>query len=115
MNDKIKLRITALSDNNRRYAVVFMREKIAVAFSRDSGAKIGYGIRMIDGNISSGGSRKNWYCSVSAGSIFELEIDRAIFDKSQNLIKKWKMEEIEDFSITEEKSRLMHDVSENLE
>lgn len=31
----VKLRITALEDNQRRFAVVFMNIKLAVAFDRD--------------------------------------------------------------------------------
>ena len=74
MAEKVKVRITAKEDNKRRFAVVFMNEKIAVAFDRDSGAKIGDGVRMIDGEIDSGGSRVNWYCIVKMDSVFELEL-----------------------------------------
>lgn len=114
-DEKIKVRITALSENQRRFAVVFMGVKVAVAFDRDSGAKIAYGARMISGNIGSGGSRKNWYCYVSEGSIFEIEVDKEAFEKNKNRIKKWSMEVIEDFSITEERSRMLADASDNLE
>ena len=111
----MKLRITALEDNCRRFAVIFMGVKVAVAFDRDSGAKIGYGVRMIDGKIGSGGSRANWYCEVKEGSIFELEIDDEIFNKNKNRIKKWGMEVIPDFSMTEERSKSLQYAKENLE
>ena len=81
----IKLRITAREDNERRFAVVFMDKKVAVAFNRDSGAKVGYDARMISEHIGSGGSRANWYCHVAAGSIFELELDEEIYRKNKNL------------------------------
>lgn len=115
MNEKIKVRITALSDNRRRFAVVFMGVKVAVAFDRDSGAKIAYDARMISGNIDSGGSRKNWYCCVDEGSIFEIEVDKEAFEKNKNRITKWNMEVISDFSITEERSRELKYAEDNLE
>lgn len=115
MSEKIKVRITAKEDNCRKFAVVFMNEKVAVAFGRDSGAKIGYGVRMIEGEIGSGGSRANWYCVVREDSVFELEVDKEAFEKNKNRIKKWEIEVIEEFSITEERSRLLKDVEDNLE
>jgi len=115
MDEKIIVRITAKEDNCRKFAVVFMNTKIAVAFDRDSGAKIAYGARMLKGKIGSGGSRANWYCYVKEGSVFEIEIDKELFEKNKNRIKKWDMEVIENFSITEERSRMFQEASENLE
>jgi hypothetical protein len=113
--DTQKLRITALEDNTRRFAVIFMGEKVAVAFDRDSGAKVAYGTRMISGDIGSGGSRKNWYCYVDKGSVFELEVDSEAYRKNKNRIKKWSMVEIDNFSITEERSAMLRNVEDNLE
>ena len=112
---KIKLRITALSDNCRRFAVVCLGVKVAVAFDRDSGARVAYGARMISGNIDSGGSRKNWYCRVDEGSIFEIEVDEEIYNKNKNRITKWKMEIIDEFSMTEERSKMLKYASDHLE
>lgn len=112
---KIKVRITAKEDNCRRFAVVFMNVKIAVAFDRDSGAKVGYDARMLSGDIDSGGSRKNWYCKVAKGSVFELELSEECFNKNKNRIKKWEMQIIDDFSLTKEKSTYIQDVENNLE
>ena len=111
----IKVRITALEDNHRRFAVLFMNEKVAVAFDRDSGAKVAYGARLISGEIGSGGSRKNWYCLVKEGSVFELEIDQEAFEKNKNRIKKWGMEVIDEFTMSEQRSRMLHSASVNLE
>lgn len=110
-----KIRITAKEDNCRKFAIVFMNAKVAVAFGRDSGAKVAYGARMISGEIDSGGSRANWYCIVKAGSVFEIEVDKEAFEKNRNRIKKWDIEVIENFSISEERSRMLHDASVNLE
>lgn len=111
----LKIRITALEDNCRRYAVIFMGTKLAVAFDRDSGAKVGYDARMISGKIGSGGSSKNWHCFVETGSIFELEIDEELFLKNKNRIKKWSMEVIEEFSMTKERADKIVFAEQNLE
>lgn len=113
--ENIKLRITAKEDNHRKFAVVFMNKKLAVAFGRDSGAKVGYDARLISGDIDSGGSRANWYCLVKAGSIFELEVDKEFYLKNKNRIKKWDIEEIEEFSISKARADEALAVSQNLE
>ena len=115
MNEQIKLRIIAKEDNKRRFAVVFMGVKVAVAFDRDSGAKVGYNARMIEGNINSGGSRKNWYCIVKEGSVFELEVDKEAYKKNRNRVKKWEMKEIEDFTISKERADELKYIEDNVE
>jgi hypothetical protein len=105
----VKLRVTAKENVERRFAVIVLDQKVAVAFDRDSGAKVGYGTRMISGEIGSGGSRKNWYCYVSAGTIFEIEVDEELYNKNKNRIKKWDIEEIEEFTISEERARMLQE------
>lgn len=113
--EKIKVRITAKESNYRRFAVVFMNTKLAVAFDRDSGAKVGYDARMISGEIGSGGSRANWHCYVAAGSVFELEVDKEFFEKNKNRIKKWDIEVIDTFSVSKERADEALAVANNLE
>jgi hypothetical protein len=92
-----------------------MGVKVAVAFDRDSGGKIACGARMISGQIGSGGSRANWYCYVDAGTVFEIEVDEEVYRKNKNRIKKWDIEEITDFSVTEERARFLYSAAQNLE
>ena len=113
--EKTKVRITARENNHRRYAVVFMGVKVAVAFNRDSGAKVGYNARMISGEINSGGSWKNWYCEVKEGSVFELEVDTEAFRKNKNRIKKWDIEVIDDFSMSKERADQLKYIDDNIE
>ena len=72
--ETVTLRLTA---NDRvtsdRSGVRIAGRTIAVAFERDSGARLGEGVVQIAGRCNSGGSRKNWYTEIDAGSIFELE------------------------------------------
>jgi len=112
---KIKVRLTALSDNYRKFCVVFMNIKLAVAFDRDSGARASYDAIFISGEIGSGGSRANWHCYVNEGSIFEIEIDEEIFNKNKNRIKKWSMEVIPEFSVTKVRSDEINKAADNLE
>jgi hypothetical protein len=109
------VRITALEDSCRRFAVLFMGVKVAVAFDRDSGAKVGYGARMISGEIGSGGSRANWFCRVSEGSVFELEVDAEFYKKNKNRIKKWKIEELDSFSVTKERADALKRMEDEIE
>jgi hypothetical protein len=53
---------------------------IAKATGRDSGANLGYGISLISGRITSGGSMKNWGTAVKKDSIIRMEIPENCFD-----------------------------------
>ena len=95
----IKVRITAKESVSRKFAVLFMQKKVAVAFDRDSGAKVGYDTHaMLAGEIGSGGSRANWYCWIAKDSVFELEVDKTFYDKNKNRVRKWDIEVIENFT-----------------
>ena len=112
---KTKVRITALNNIERKYSVNFMGIKVAVAFDRDSGAKVGYDAIMIEGDIGSCGSRIHWVCYVCEGSIFELAVDTEFYNKNKNRIKNWKIEEIEEFSMTKQRSIELQKMEDNLE
>lgn len=115
METKKIVRITAKKTIGARYCVSFMGVKLAVAFSRDSGAKVGYDARLISGDISSGGSRANWECIVSEGAIFELEVDAEFYEKNKNRIKNWVIEELDAFSVTKERADALLAMDNNLE
>jgi hypothetical protein len=113
--ETLKVRITAKEKVERRFAIIFMNVKIAVAFDRDSGARVGHSARLICGNIGSGGSRVNWYCYAAAGTIFELEVDKEFFETNKNRIKKWDIEVIPDFTVTKARADAAIAVQQNLE
>jgi len=52
--------------------VLFAGKSIAQAFNRDSGARVGQNVALIEGGISSGGSSKNWETIVEKGSRFKI-------------------------------------------
>ncbi len=52
--------------------VLFAGKALAQAFNRDSGARVGQNVALIEGNINSGGSSKNWETIVEKGSRFKL-------------------------------------------
>ena len=60
-SEKITIELTAKSDIYKYYkAVTFLGIKLAIAFSRDSGAKICENISFLNRDPQSGGSRANW-------------------------------------------------------
>ena len=91
----VLVKATAKKQICTRYAVKCFGVKLAVAFDRDSGGKVGYDAKMIAGNIDSGGSRTNWDCVVDEGSIFEFKVDADIFEANKNRLKNWDVEIIE--------------------
>jgi len=52
--------------------VLFAGKTLAQAFHRDSGARVGQNVALIEGSINSGGSSKNWETIVEKGSRFKL-------------------------------------------
>lgn len=46
---------------------------LSSARGRDSGAKVGDGVKLIDGSIYSGGSVKNWYSGIDGGTVFKIK------------------------------------------
>lgn len=60
-------------NEDRRYGqgpCVLLGRVIAAATGRDSGAKLGNGVRLVDGVATSGGSVKNWTTEIHDGSEF---------------------------------------------
>lgn len=115
MSDSVKVRITAKETVCRKFALVFMNVKLAVGWGRDTGAKVGYDARLITGDIGTGGSRANWHVYAAEGAVFELEVDAEFFRKNKNRIKKWEIEELEDFSISKERADALKAMDDNLE
>jgi len=52
--------------------VLFSGKTLAQAFHRDSGARVGQNVALIEGSINSGGSSKNWETIVEKGSRFKI-------------------------------------------
>lgn len=65
---------------------------LSEARGRDSGAKVGPGVLLLEGTIFSGGSFKNWSSEVRAGSVFKIK----------NFPKGAKVEDAENIIITYE-------------
>lgn len=95
-SELITIEITAKSDLTECHGTVeFIGYTIARAFGRDSGAKLGDGVYMTDGKIRSCGSVKNWCSQVVAGSVFRLEVPRALYaGYKHNEDDYWEMKEL---------------------
>ncbi|MBA1220054.1 hypothetical protein G7017_03935 [Pseudomonas fulva] len=70
---------------------------IAVGKERDSGAYEGKDVNMVKGEMSTGGSRKNWYTYIDAGTILE------VFNVNKKTLKLWDKEEAVSYKIIENK------------
>jgi hypothetical protein len=69
--DRLTLRVTVHVDlHGSDGPVKFGPYTLARAWGRDSGARPGEDVALIEGRIRSGGSRKNWGAHVDAGSVF---------------------------------------------
>ena len=88
----VDIRITSLeSISGRRAPIYFGPREVARAWGRDSGAKLGEGVVQTHGDISSGGSVKNWRTDCSAGSIFEVrDFPKAQLEKADTTV--WAVE-----------------------
>lgn len=51
-----------------RGPVTIFGRTIATAFGRDTGARVGDGVAVLEGSVSSGGSRNNWTTRIDRGS-----------------------------------------------
>jgi hypothetical protein len=75
--------------------VTFIGYTIARAYGRDSGATLGDNVSLIEGGISSGGSVKNWTTRCKEGSIFRLEVPKAVLlDQKETEEENWDIKEI---------------------
>jgi len=63
-------------------AVYFCGYKIAAASGRDSGASLAEGVVMIDGEVTSSGSMKNWNTKILDGSKFRIKISKNLLEKN---------------------------------
>jgi hypothetical protein len=61
--------------------VTFLGKTIAYAYNRDSGALVGDDVALIEGKITSGGSRANWTTIVKTGAHFRLKkVNNKLFE-----------------------------------
>lgn len=71
--DQVTLKITIHDEIGARHqALYFAGRQVARAWGRDSGARLGEGVVVLEGGFGSGGSVKNWRTKARAGTVFEL-------------------------------------------
>lgn len=82
----VTLRVTVTSEwHEERDSLFLAGRMIARAVGRDSGARLGNGIVLLDGKITSGGSAKYWCTVAEKGTVFELrDVPREIAEKEAN-------------------------------
>lgn len=78
----VNVRIKVVRDWIEEQSGIFIFGKlIARAFDRDSGAKLGDGVILVNGHAYSGGSRKNWETIIKKDSVIEIkDIPKNLYD-----------------------------------
>lgn len=67
-----------------RSSLFYAGRPIARAFGRDSGAKLGEGVMVLDGDVTSGGSMKNWATFAKKGTKFRIyDCPRALVEEGE--------------------------------
>ena len=90
----VTVKITAKrSLDARRDAIRFAGRVVAEASGRDTGARLGADVIMLDGKINSGGSMKNWETYIYEGSVF---IMRNVPDSAALADDDWDVEVVQD-------------------
>jgi hypothetical protein len=78
--------------------ITFMGYTIAKAYDRDSGADVADGVVLVEGEVTSGGSRANWKTMVKTGTRFRLEVSKPLLDhlkEYEEAIGIWDFKEIQ--------------------
>lgn len=99
--DLVTLRIEWMEDGAAPCAPIGVHGRtIARAYGRDTGAKLGDGIVLLEGGFDSGGSQRNWKTTVDAGTVVLVRDFPAAAAK--RLIAKQKETDTRVYSIEEE-------------
>lgn len=93
----VTLRLRAKSEVSAHTSAVFAAGRcVARATGRDSGARLGDGVVLLEGQATSGGSMKNWYTVVCEGSVLEIrDVPRAAAEKELAESSEWDGEIVE--------------------
>lgn len=84
-SELIKVEIAARSDIQIYCEPIrFCGFTIAQARGRDTGAILGDNVHLLNGDINSGGSAKNWTTDISDKSVFRLEVPQELLKQEQD-------------------------------
>lgn len=83
VQDRVTIRMTLTSEHDKRGGpIVVHGREIASATGRDSGARLGRGIVLIEGKFDGGGSVKNWSTIVRTdATVLVRDVPRAAADR----------------------------------
>ena len=115
----VDAKVTALRDYEEdKTSIYFAGRQVARAYSRDSGATLGDGIIVLEGNFSSGGSVKHWVTRVYENTVFEIrDVPLSkIEEEKAGSSSLWKIEildnSVDKKALQEEKTRLLQKIAE---
>ena len=79
--DRVKVKITFNDDYSVSSNPICIADRtLARAYHRDSGAKLGDGVTLLEGKIGSSGSRANWKTYINDGSVFLTTLPRKFIE-----------------------------------
>ena len=91
--DRVTVEVTFLEETSDWDGEISLfGRQICRAFGRDSGARVGEGVTLIDGKIGSGGSRANWTVWIGEGAKFRV---RNLPRKALSIEAPYKVEVVE--------------------
>ena len=107
---------------NYQDAVYICNRQIAYATGRDSGAKIGEGVKLLTGEIDSGGSTKNWFTTIEKDTVlimrdvYEAAVEKELVKIDEAEVKRIKIELISEHvdvdALKDEKEKLLKRLQE---
>lgn len=120
--DRVKVKIT-FNDNyyELKNGICIADRTLARAFHRDSGAKLGDGVTLLEGKIGSCGSRANWETYINDGSVFLTTLPRKFIESMMNgdisidpdvIIEIIEDEEVDRKKLEDEKEHLLARIAE---
>ena len=96
--------------------LVLFARNIVIAYGRDSGAKVGEGVELVEGNISSGGSMKNWKTQIQKGTVLIIrDVCKTLiddFNDSDILVENLDKAVLNKAKLLEEKEILLNRINE---
>lgn len=120
--DRVKVKITFNDDYcELKNGICIADRMLARAFHRDSGAKLGEGVTLLEGKIGSCGSRANWETYIDDGSVFLTTLPRKFIESMINgdisidpdvIIEIIEDEEVDRNKLEDEKEHLLARIAE---
>lgn len=115
--DAVTVRVTVATDLSEWHSGIFFAgRQVARATGRDSGARLGDGVVILQGGFGSGGSVKNWTTRCSEGTVFEIKDIPLIKVEEERGCSNWSsievLGDVDTAALEQERERLLARIAE---